>query len=63
MDDVPDIIRTCIFDNPDDSSPPCAEAICAKEIENSKVRTKIPLRMSYPRCFAYLMFVKPKDSY
>jgi len=41
-DDAPEIIRTCIFENPDDSSPPCAEAICVKEEKKTPGQT--------PRC-------------
>ena len=45
-DEAPEMIRTCIFDNPGDSSPPCAEAICAKENENKNARINIQWRIS-----------------
>ena len=60
-DDAPEMIRTCIFDNPDDSSPPCAEAICAKENENNNVGINIQRRMYKPNNIPKLMFVKRKD--
>ena len=47
-DDAPEMIRTCMLDSPDDSSPPCAEAICAKENENKNARINIQWRMSVP---------------
>ena len=46
IDEALEMIRTCIFDNPGDSSPPCAEAICAKENENKNARINIQWRMS-----------------
>ena len=47
-DDAPEMIKTCMFDNPDASSPPCAEAICAKENENNNVRINIQYRIPLP---------------
>ena len=44
-DEATEMIRTCIFDNPGDASPPCAEAICAKENENKNARINIQWRM------------------